>query len=46
MLAIKTASIILLCMITYLIMAVLFRIEYVGELIERTKNYIKQKFVR
>ena len=45
-LAIKTASIIILCMITYLIVAVLFKIEYVGELIDRAKNYIKQKFVR
>ena len=46
MLAIKTAVIILLCMITYLIIAVLFKIEYVGELIDRVKNYIRQKFIR
>ena len=45
MLAIKTLIILILCISVYIIFAALFKVEYVGELLERIKNYIKQKFV-
>ena len=45
-LAFKTLCMIILCMSFYLLFSLLFKIEYAGELIERTKNYIKQKFIR
>ena len=45
LLLIKTICIFALCMITYIIFALVFKIEYVGELIERIKEYIKRKFV-
>jgi putative peptidoglycan lipid II flippase len=45
MLAIKTAVIFTLSMITYVILSAIFKIEFVGELIERIRNYIKQKLV-
>ena len=35
-----------LSMTTYIIFAALLKIEYVGELIERVRNYIRQKFVK
>ena len=44
MLAIKTFVIFGLSMATYIVFAAIFKIEYVGELIERIKTYIKQKF--
>ena len=46
MLAIKTLSIFALSMLTYTIFAALLKIEFVGELLERIKNYIKRKFIR
>ena len=46
LLLIKTVSIFVLSMITYIIFALIFRIEYVGELIERITEYIKRKFNR
>lgn len=45
MLAIKTMSIFILSMITYVIISVILRIEFVGELIERIKNYIRRKTI-
>ena len=45
MLALKTTFIFTLSMTTYIIISVLFKIEFVGELIERIKNYIKQKTI-
>ncbi len=45
MLAVKTLIILVLCMSVYTVFAVLFKVEYVGELLERIRNYIKQKFV-
>ena len=45
LLALKTFIIFALSMITYIIFAAAFKIEYVGELIERIKNYIKRKFI-
>lgn len=44
-LAVKTMSIFILSMITYVIISVLLRIEFVGELIERIKNYIRRKTI-
>ncbi len=44
LLAIKTLCMFILCMVTYVLFSVLFKIEYVGELIERIKNNIKRKF--
>lgn len=46
MLAFKTFGIFALSMITYVAFAAMFKIEYVGELIERIRNYIERKFVR
>ncbi len=46
LLALKTFTVFILCIITYTAFAAAFKIEYVGELIERVRNYIKQKFVR
>ena len=45
-LAIRTFGIFALSMTTYVIIAALLKIEYVGELIERIRNYIRQKFVK
>ena len=45
LLALKTFTVFGLSMITYIIFAAVFKIEYVGELIERIKNYIKRKFI-
>ena len=46
LLAFRTFAIFALCMITYVIFAGVFKVEYVGELIERIKNYIKRKTIR
>lgn len=46
MLAVKTFGIFALSMLTYLIIAAVLKIEYVGELIERVKQYIRCKFVK
>lgn len=46
LLAFKTFSVFVLSMVTYIIFAAAFKIEYVGELIERVRNYIKQKLYR
>ena len=46
MLAIKTLSIFALSMLTYTVFAALLKIEFVGELLERIKNYIRRKFIR
>ncbi len=46
MLLLKTIVMFILCMSTYTILAALFRIEYVGELLGRIKNYIRQKFAK
>ena len=46
LLLVKTISIFAMCMFLYIIFAVLLRIEYVGELIERIKGYIKRKLHR
>lgn len=45
LLAVKTGTIFVFCIIIYVILAAIFKIEYVGELIERLKNHIKQKFI-
>lgn len=45
LLLIKTVCIFVSCMFIYTLLAAIFRIEYVGELIERIRNYIKQKFI-
>lgn len=45
MLAFKTLTVFILSMITYIILSALFRIEFVGELLERIKNYIRRKTV-
>jgi len=44
MLVIKTFTVFVLCMLTYIVFASILRVEYVGELIERIKNYVKSKF--
>ncbi len=44
MLAFKTFSIFIISMLLYVVFASLFKIEYVGELLERIKNYIRRKF--
>ncbi len=46
LLAAKTLIMFVLCLGVYIIFAALLKIEFVGELIERFKNYIKQKFIR
>lgn len=46
LLAIKVFTVFILSMLTYIVLAALFKIEYVGELIERIKNYIGRKFIR
>ncbi len=46
MLAFKTFTVFILSMITYIIIAAALKIEYVGELIGRVRNYIRQKIVR
>lgn len=46
MLAFRTFGIFTLFMIVYIIFASAFKTEYVGELIERIKNYIKRKVIR
>lgn len=46
MLAFKTFFVFSLSMVTYIIISALLKIEYVGELIVRIRNYIRQKFVR
>ena len=43
LLLIRTVTVFALCMTTYIIFALIFRIEYVGELIERIREYIKRK---
>ena len=45
LLLIKTVTILILSMVAYTIFAIIFKIEFVGELIERIRNYIKQKFI-
>ncbi len=45
LLALKTFTVFGFSMVTYVLFAALFKIEYVGELIERIKNYIKRKFI-
>ena len=40
----KTLTIFILSMTTYVVFAAAFKIEFVGELIERIKNYIRRKF--
>ncbi len=46
MLALKTLSVFALSMLTYTVFAALLKIEFVGELLERIKNYIRRKFIR
>ena len=46
MLAVKTFVVFGISMITYIIFAAILKIEYVGELIERTRTYIRQKFIK
>ena len=46
MLAVKTFTIFGISMITYIVFAAIFKIEYVGELIERIRTYIRQKFIK
>ncbi len=46
MLLIKTITVFTLSMLTYIVFAAAFRIEYTGELIGRLNNYIKRKFIR
>ena len=46
MLAVKTFIIFGLSMATYIVFAAIFKIEYVGELIERIKTYIRQKLAK
>ncbi|MCD7879326.1 MAG: murein biosynthesis integral membrane protein MurJ [Candidatus Gastranaerophilales bacterium] len=45
MLVVKTFIIFVLCIVLYILFAIALKIEYAGELIERTKNYIRQKFI-
>ena len=45
-LAVRTFGIFALSMLTYVAFASAFKIEYVGELIERIKNYIRRRFIR
>ena len=40
----KTLTIFVLSMTTYVIFAAAFKIEFVGELIERIRNYIERRF--
>ena len=40
----KTLTIFILSMTTYVALSAIFKIEFVGELIERIKNYIRRKF--
>ena len=40
----KTLTIFVLSMTTYVALSAIFKIEFVGELIERIKNYIRRKF--
>lgn len=46
MLAVKTFIIFGLSMATYIVFAAIFKIEYVGELIERIKTYVRQKLAK
>ena len=46
LLLIKTVTILILSMVAYTIFAIIFKIEFVGELIERIRNYIRHKFIR
>lgn len=46
LLAIRTFAIFTLSMITYVGFAAALKIEYVGELIERIREYIKRKFIK
>lgn len=46
LLAFRTFAIFALSMITYIIFAVIFKIEFVGELIDRITNYIRRKIIR
>ena len=46
LLAIKTLVIFAISMIIYIVLATIFKIEFVGELIERIKNSIKRRIVR
>ncbi len=46
MLAVKTLIIFVLSMVFYVAIAAAFKIEYVGELIERIKEYIRRKIVK
>ena len=46
LLAFRTFGIFTLSMITYVIFSALFKVEFVGELIERIKNYIRRKTLR
>lgn len=46
MLAVKTFVVFMLSMATYVVFAAMLKIEYVGELIERIREYIRRKFVK
>ena len=46
LLATKTMIIFAISMLIYIILATMFKIEFVGELIERIKNNIKRRIVR
>ncbi len=45
LLAIKTISVFILSMVIYTIIAAAFKIEYVGELLERIKEYFRRKIL-
>ena len=45
-LAFKTITIFISSMTIYIIISALLKIEFVGELLERIRNYIRQKTVR
>lgn len=45
MLAFKTISVFALSMLTYVILSAILKIEFVGELLERIKNYIRRKTI-
>ena len=46
MLVVKTFTVFILCITSYVIFAAALKVEYVGELMERIKNYAKSKFRR
>lgn len=45
-LAVKTFSIFVSCMVMYTVFSAIMKIEYVGEFIERIKNYIRRRIIR